>query len=572
MRGKQQTGAPSLRAVPSDVMVAHVLQFLAVADLLKLSCVCAAAQRWVALHLRAHRAAVSLFDPFGSASLRILALPCDALVSLQLRSVFFLFCRIFRPQSVGANENTGGLAVLPPVPPRLRHLDLVDSFIDDCSLFALANRLPSALESLAVGSKESICHVSDGGLGSAVRIMPRSLTHLAVHGAPDVTDTSLLLCPFSLPRLVRLDATRGGVGRGGLPPPAPSRLEAVDFSHCPYAHDAVLMGVASPQLRTLCLASTALFTDRAMALLSERATALSTVLLAGCPWVSDDALSHLRLSSLVALDVSRCLQLTDGGLVPLVKGSPLLERINVDSCFRVTDGLLIALAAFSKELRSADLRGANVTDRGVAALAAGCTRLEHAGLASCTQLGDVSLDALAGHCADLVSLDVSCVNKISDDGVDALARCTALRALDVSWCFRVTSDSLAGLRRVRVRAQGLDVAKRDLSPKLEARSALESSPQQHGRRRHHHRAKPPLAPPLSPRAAAAVLGPRPRLSSNGSVSDWLPWLSLDVAPSVANLSKPMAAASTAASTTAAPRRVFGDRIEDEDRMRAFAGL
>ena len=73
-------------------------------------------------------------------------------------------------------------------------------------------------------------------------------------------------------------------------------------------------------------------------------------------------------------------------------------------------------------------------------------------------------------------------------------------------------------------------------------------------------------PPMSPRSA--VLGPRPRLSSNGSVSDWLPWLSLDVPQA-----QPLPASTPVGDAAMkATRRIFGDRSEDLDRLRAFAGL
>ena len=67
----------------------------------------------------------------------------------------------------------------------------------------------------------------------------------------------------------------------------------------------------------------------------------------------------------------------------------------------------------------------------------------------CVWLDDQCLDALAGHCHVLQTLDISGCQLITDTGVSALARgCSNLKFVDLTFCSRTTYSSVLNLHDI----------------------------------------------------------------------------------------------------------------------------
>eukprot|EP00899_Mesostigma_viride_P008355 jgi/Mesvir1/17520/Mv08773-RA.1 len=118
-----------------------------------------------------------------------------------------------------------------------------------------------------------------------------------------------------------------------------------------------------------------------------------------------------------------------------------LNYLNVASCLDVTDEGLVAIAASCQGLEGLDVSGCSkVSDRGVIAIAEACPGLLKLAVAKCDRVSDASLVALGNHCKrlEVIYADGAWVG---DAGVIAVARgCSRLRRLAVD--VRVTDDGL----------------------------------------------------------------------------------------------------------------------------------
>ncbi|CAI7911738.1 unnamed protein product, partial [Closterium sp. NIES-54] len=69
-----------------------------------------------------------------------------------------------------------------------------------------------------------------------------------------------------------------------------------------------------------------------------------------------------------------------------------------------------------------------------------CPSLAHLSLAGAT-ITDASLDLIASHCPNLLSLSIKCCRKLLEPGVSALARCSRLQSLNAALVPGVTDVS-----------------------------------------------------------------------------------------------------------------------------------
>merc|ERR1711865_417440 len=63
----------------------------------------------------------------------------------------------------------------------------------------------------------------------------------------------------------------------------------------------------------------------------------------------------------------------------------------------------------------------DITDKGLASLAAGCTAIVTLNLGGCDQITDAGLASLAAGCTAIVTLDLSGCDQITDAGLASLA-------------------------------------------------------------------------------------------------------------------------------------------------------
>ena len=188
-------------------------------------------------------------------------------------------------------------------------------------------------------------------------------------------------------------------------------------------------------------------------------------------------LEHLR-----ALNVSHCLRLEDAELVEMARRCRHLEELNVDGIGYLTNAAVQELVSQAGDrLLCLVLDGENLTDAGFKALGQ-CRSLEALCISFADGMTDASLEALStlhslmrlkirrGHKLSaaalarlfqgqnmpcLIHLDLSECSNVDDVTVDALtANCPLLTFLALSWCWDITDT---GLERIVTRLRFMRV-------------------------------------------------------------------------------------------------------------------
>lgn len=181
-------------------------------------------------------------------------------------------------------------------------------------------------------------------------------------------------------------------------------------------------------------------------------TRLTSLDLTGCVSLTDVGVMLLaRLPHLAALQLAWCLKLSNAGLRGLAT-LRCLEHLTIDGCQLVSEPGVRGLTAITS-LRSLSLTNLGysrvaITDGAIEELAGALdlTHLAVGGLhVSNARVTDAGLAALAAGCPRLESVTLLSVD-VTDVGLAALAaECTALTALAVRGCARVTRGGLAAL-------------------------------------------------------------------------------------------------------------------------------
>jgi len=158
---------------------------------------------------------------------------------------------------------------------------------------------------------------------------------------------------------------------------------------------------------------------------------LRSLALEGCPLLMDWMLPLIleRVPALEALNVSACHRLTDNALSIIAEMLPGLKRLDVHHVTSITD---LGVAVRARLVRTAAVKrgpGANAgrppcvcTWAGSQALASGCTALEALDISSCTRLTTAALVTLCTFLPRLHSLRAAMCRAMSDDVLPVLAQ------------------------------------------------------------------------------------------------------------------------------------------------------
>jgi len=157
-----------------------------------------------------------------------------------------------------------------------------------------------------------------------------------------------------------------------------------------------------------------------------RLSALQSLKLGYCPWVSDGGLHELSaLTALRTLNLKACRQITDGGVRLICQNFTLLQALWLNAC-GITDNALTSMHSL-KHLEKFECASNNVTDVGIHAISR-LTRLESLNLSGC-QLTDLGLQSVC----QLPRLKYLCIwgcHQVTRNGFDSLFRTHPL--LDIS--------------------------------------------------------------------------------------------------------------------------------------------
>lgn len=155
-------------------------------------------------------------------------------------------------------------------------------------------------------------------------------------------------------------------------------------------------------------------------------------------------------AAVAVLDLSLCAGLTDRATAGwgAAAGGARLRAASLEGCRSLGDAGVAALAAGSPGLDALNLAGcASLTVRGIFAVAERCPALASLSLGSVPAVNDEVLAGLGRGCPALAALSVAGCAAVTNAGVThfARARGAALREIDLSYCGRLTDESVVAL-------------------------------------------------------------------------------------------------------------------------------
>ncbi|KAG2695674.1 hypothetical protein I3760_07G023700 [Carya illinoinensis] len=231
--------------------------------------------------------------------------------------------------------------------------------------------------------------------------------------------------------------------------PIATGLQVIDVSRCEFLTSSSLQSVARGHNGLLQL-------NAGYCLLGLPATVLhclkdlknlNTIRIDGAR-VSDSIFEIIssNCKSLVEIGLSKCVGVTDMGIMQLVSGCVDLKIVNLTCCRSITDAAISALAKSCWKLVCLKLESCDkVTEKSLNQLGSCCLGLEEIDLTDCSGVDDKGLKYLSG-CSELLCLKLGLCTNISDKGLAYIAfNCTRISELDLYRCTGIGDDGLAAL-------------------------------------------------------------------------------------------------------------------------------
>lgn len=259
-------------------------------------------------------------------------------------------------------------------------------------------------------------------------------------------------------------------------------VTSLDISCCKGLSDWTLTQLSSciAHLQTLGLSGCKEVSQRTWINLATNLTSLKNLDISRSD-ISDDILLHFsEVSSLclTTINLSACKQLTDNGIVSLVKNQTNLQHVKL-SCLDISNTSLIAIGKYLEDLRSIDLNSCRqITDHGLLSSKSLLTMLTSINLYSCYQLTSkgiqgffspknksppssfpletlilngcsLATDNMIDKCCqvlcNLQELDMSSCLHITNSGLKSITTyLTDLKCLKMSWCANITDEGILG--------------------------------------------------------------------------------------------------------------------------------
>lgn len=205
-------------------------------------------------------------------------------------------------------------------------------------------------------------------------------------------------------------------------------LQALDVSLCRKITDRGLRALASGchDLRKLELGGCRLITDELFQALSKNCGHIEELGFSGCVNVTNTGISNLveGCRHIRSLDVSKCGKIGDAGVLRVANVcSASLRTLKLLDCYSVSDKSILSLAKSCHRLEILVVGGCcGVSDEPLKSLvlALGCS-LRSLRIDWCLNITDSSLSCVLSNCRNLVALDISCCDKVTDTAFHGLA-------------------------------------------------------------------------------------------------------------------------------------------------------
>ncbi|CAJ2656117.1 unnamed protein product [Trifolium pratense] len=204
----------------------------------------------------------------------------------------------------------------------------------------------------------------------------RSLTSLKMESCTLVSSEAYILIGQKCHYLEELDLTDNEIDDEGLESISRcSRLSSLKLGICLNITDRGVsyVGMCCSKIKELDLYRCTGVTDLGISAIASGCPDLEMINTAYCTSITDRALFCLsKCANLQTLEIRGCLLVTSIGLASISMNCKQLSRLDIKKCYNIDDSGMIPLAHFSQNLRQINLSYSSVTDVGLLSLAGIC--------------------------------------------------------------------------------------------------------------------------------------------------------------------------------------------------------
>ncbi|CAD6258777.1 unnamed protein product [Miscanthus lutarioriparius] len=250
----------------------------------------------------------------------------------------------------------------------LRELSLSKcSGVMDTELSLAVSRLKNLLK-LDITCCRNITDVSLAAITSSCT----SLISLRMESCSRVSSGALQLIGKHCSHLEELDLTDSDLDDEGLKALARcSKLSSLKIGICLKIGDEGLthIGRSCPKLRDIDLYRCGGLSDDGIIQIAQGCPMLECINLSYCTEITDRSLISLsKCAKLNTLEIRGCPMITSTGLSEIAMGCRLLSKLDIKKCFEINDVGMLYLSQFSHSLRQINLSYCSVTDIGLLSL------------------------------------------------------------------------------------------------------------------------------------------------------------------------------------------------------------
>lgn len=333
-------------------------------------------------------------------------------------------------------------------------------------LFAKKNKRLNSLHA-------ATCYITDEGMSElCTNLSPRHMTSLDVSFCREITDYSILSLAQSCPALQHLNLC-------GLSRVSTSSMQSI-ITKCWFLKTLVCedMFLLTDEVfyfdskndgrqqaeqefmhkfQKLNLRDCVNITDDGIKQFTRRCRQTDSLVLRGCDKLTDRCFEHLIYinplegphaftDALRVLDISFCSGMTSEGLLLMLRAGTGIEELNISGMVSVTDDVVNEMCKVCPTLiRLKMARCTFLTDAALCHIA-DYLWLDEIDVSFCHKITDDSIEVLTAACNGLAKMNLRKLSRLTDNALTAIGRnCTQIRELDIRDCNKVADIALSDL-------------------------------------------------------------------------------------------------------------------------------
>ncbi|KAA8543691.1 hypothetical protein F0562_021563 [Nyssa sinensis] len=190
-----------------------------------------------------------------------------------------------------------------------------------------------------------------------------------------------------------------------------------------------------------------IITSSGMKAIANWCASLKKLSLCNCLGVTDEGLSSIvqKHKELKKLNITCCEMITHVSIDCITSSCTSLTSLKMGTCSLVSKGAFVLIGQHCRFLEKLVVTDNKIDDEGLKSISR-CTKLVHLGLVNCLNITDDGLSHIGRFCPKLRYLELCRSIGITDVGIVAIADgCPALMLIGMSYCDRVTDVSLISL-------------------------------------------------------------------------------------------------------------------------------